>query len=154
VADVIAPATPTSFTMSDGVQTINTANSVTSIFQFSTDSSGKIAEWDILSQSVSGQIASALIVSAADSGQVFATGFGQNNNSPGTWTVSQTPLPAALPLFATGLGAMGLFGWARSGKLPLLSQPPDYLHARGGASRSRPSVLPPQQCQSAQNLHG
>jgi hypothetical protein len=27
--------------------------------------------------------------------------------------VSTTPLPAALPLFATGLGAMGLFGWRR-----------------------------------------
>ena len=27
--------------------------------------------------------------------------------------VSQAPLPAALPLFATGLGAMGLFGWWR-----------------------------------------
>jgi hypothetical protein len=28
-------------------------------------------------------------------------------------TVSQTPLPAALPLFATGLGVMGLLGWRR-----------------------------------------
>jgi hypothetical protein len=27
-----------------------------------------------------------------------------------------TPLPAALPLFATGLGAMGLFGWRRKRK--------------------------------------
>jgi hypothetical protein len=27
--------------------------------------------------------------------------------------ISQTPLPAALLLFATGLGAMGLFGWRR-----------------------------------------
>jgi hypothetical protein len=27
--------------------------------------------------------------------------------------VTATPLPAALPLFATGLGAMGLFGWRR-----------------------------------------
>ena len=27
--------------------------------------------------------------------------------------VSQTPLPAALPLFATGLGALGLLGWRR-----------------------------------------
>jgi hypothetical protein len=27
--------------------------------------------------------------------------------------VSPTPLPAALPLFATGLGAIGLFGWRR-----------------------------------------
>ena len=26
-------------------------------------------------------------------------------------SVSPTPFPAALPLFATGLGALGLFGW-------------------------------------------
>lgn len=30
--------------------------------------------------------------------------------------VSPTPLPAALPLFATGLGAMGLLGWRRKRK--------------------------------------
>jgi hypothetical protein len=29
---------------------------------------------------------------------------------------STTPLPTALPLFATGLGAMGLFGWRRKRK--------------------------------------
>src|SRR5262249_9060416 len=29
--------------------------------------------------------------------------------------VSSTPLPAALPLFATGLGALGLLGWRRRG---------------------------------------
>jgi hypothetical protein len=33
-----------------------------------------------------------------------------------SFDVSQTPLPAALPLFATGLGAMGLFGWRRKRK--------------------------------------
>ena len=27
-----------------------------------------------------------------------------------------TPLPATLPLFATGLGALGLFGWSRKRK--------------------------------------
>ena len=27
--------------------------------------------------------------------------------------VATTPLPAALPLFATGLGALGLLGWRR-----------------------------------------
>jgi hypothetical protein len=31
-------------------------------------------------------------------------------------SIGQTPLPAALPLFATGLGAMGLFGWWRKRK--------------------------------------
>ena len=31
-------------------------------------------------------------------------------------TVNSTPLPAALPLFATGLGALGLLGWRRKRK--------------------------------------
>jgi len=54
-----------------------------------------------------------------------------NNNNilsgPGNWdfaldnvtfnqALSTTPLPAALPLFITGLGAMGLFGWRRKWK--------------------------------------
>jgi hypothetical protein len=34
----------------------------------------------------------------------------------GTASISATPLPAALPLFAAGLGAMGLFGWRRKQK--------------------------------------
>jgi hypothetical protein len=36
----------------------------------------------------------------------------------GTWdvTISATPLPAALPLFAGGLGALGLLGWRRKRK--------------------------------------
>lgn len=33
-----------------------------------------------------------------------------------TSSVETTPLPAALPLFATGLGALGLLGWRRSRK--------------------------------------
>jgi len=31
-------------------------------------------------------------------------------------TISETPIPAALPLFATGLGAFGLLGWRRKRK--------------------------------------
>jgi hypothetical protein len=39
------------------------------------------------------------------------------HDDPGTWTVTTvTPLPAALPLFATGLGALGLLGWRRKRK--------------------------------------
>jgi hypothetical protein len=33
-----------------------------------------------------------------------------------TFTPDSTPLPTALPLFATGIGAMGLFGWRRKRK--------------------------------------
>lgn len=33
-----------------------------------------------------------------------------------TFSASTTPLPAALPLFATGLGALGLLGWRRKRK--------------------------------------
>ena len=31
-------------------------------------------------------------------------------------TVTTTPLPTALPLFATGLGTLGLLGWRRTRK--------------------------------------
>jgi hypothetical protein len=41
-------------------------------------------------------------------------------DNPVTFTLQQatpaTPLPAALPLFATGLGALGLLGWRRKRK--------------------------------------
>ena len=39
-----------------------------------------------------------------------------------------TPLPAALPLFATGLGALGLLGWRRK-----RNKPPDQFSTRGKA---------------------
>jgi hypothetical protein len=34
-----------------------------------------------------------------------------------TLEIGTTPLPAALPLFAGGLGALGLFGWRKKRKL-------------------------------------
>ena len=37
------------------------------------------------------------------------------SSTSGTLTAA-TPVPAAFPLFATGLGAMGLFGWRRKRK--------------------------------------
>jgi hypothetical protein len=33
-----------------------------------------------------------------------------------TEIINATPIPAALPLFATGLGALGLLGWRRKRK--------------------------------------
>jgi hypothetical protein len=38
---------------------------------------------------------------------------GQFVFSPGVFSVSSTPIPAALPLFASGLGGLGLLGWHR-----------------------------------------
>jgi hypothetical protein len=38
-----------------------------------------------------------------------------------TGTVVATPLPAALPLFATGLGALGLLAWRKTKKAAALA---------------------------------
>ena len=42
--------------------------------------------------------------------------WGDFNNITTSAATSATPLPAALPLFASGLGALGLFGWRRKRK--------------------------------------
>jgi hypothetical protein len=64
-------------------------------------------------------------VGPADGWYSFLQIFPNGQGIPGTaftegsitiGTVSSTPLPAALPLFATGLGAMGLLGWRRKRK--------------------------------------
>jgi hypothetical protein len=41
---------------------------------------------------------------------------GLTNEAAFVPAVAETPLPAALPLFATGLGALGLLGWRRKRK--------------------------------------
>jgi len=47
----------------------------------------------------------------------FSLGNLQEYSSDGTYIIgTATPLPAALPLFATSLGAMGLIGWRRKRK--------------------------------------
>jgi hypothetical protein len=38
------------------------------------------------------------------------------DNGLDSFTITTTPLPAALPLFATGLGGLGLLGWRRRRK--------------------------------------
>lgn len=37
-------------------------------------------------------------------------------NNPGTWSTSATPLPAALPLFASGGAVLSFLGWRRKRK--------------------------------------
>ena len=53
-----------------------------------------------------------LVQFTTDSLSVVAT----NEYDALTFQLAQTPLPAALPLFAAGLGALGLLGWRRKRK--------------------------------------
>ena len=57
---------------------------------------------------------------ACGAGTNFACGTGWSGDLTITYTYtpspSQVPLPAALPLFATGLGALGLLSWRRKRK--------------------------------------
>jgi hypothetical protein len=48
------------------------------------------------------------------SGQWCAGGCAADFGTVSQW--SETPLPAALPLFATGIGGLGLLGWRRKRK--------------------------------------
>jgi len=62
-------------------------------------------------------------------GNEFLDFFGRPNvyaalpTTVADWTVAAaaTPLPAALPLFATGLGALGVLGWRRKKKAVALA---------------------------------
>jgi hypothetical protein len=47
---------------------------------------------------------------------LFVSNAGENPVDFVLTEVATTPLPAALPLFATGLGALGLLGWRRKKK--------------------------------------
>jgi hypothetical protein len=49
-------------------------------------------------------------------GQTYGFDVGYNAGVSINGTIGTTPLPAALPLFATGLGALGLLGWRRKRK--------------------------------------
>ena len=69
---------------------------------------------------VGGPVCSVDAVCGPDAaGNTYASAFHPSASSAvvlQTGQLSVTPLPAALPLFATGLGAMGLFGWRRKRK--------------------------------------
>ena len=48
-----------------------------------------------------------------DAGQIVGAYYSSSDSASGTGFVSTAPVPAALPLFASGLGGMGLMGWWR-----------------------------------------
>jgi len=63
----------------------------------------------------------------------WGTGADQNF----TFEIGTTPIPAALPLFATGLGALGLFGWRRKRKAALAARSKLWSSATRRKARSR-----------------
>ena len=66
----------------------------------------------------SGPTCSFLSLGSSNSQYIWATSNAFTLFTQATPT-STTPLPAALPLFATGLGALGLLGWRRKRKAAL-----------------------------------
>jgi hypothetical protein len=109
---------PDSFSFSDGVQTITSSDSLSKeSFNVATDANGYIVAWSIILETdVSDGISSNFNPGFVVPGDIAYLNGGSDGAAvtltPGSWT----PLPAALPLFATGLGAMGLLGWRRKRK--------------------------------------
>ena len=108
--------TPTAFTLTDGVQTISDLTpSFFAVFQFATDATGAISDWEIEVTDFAGR----LILThsqvfppnpAEDDGVDGSGGFGQNFNKPGQWSVGATVPDAGstLSLMTLTLMALGL----------------------------------------------
>jgi hypothetical protein len=120
IGGVLHLVTPTSFSFTDGVDTLTNLNSTLSSFEASTDFSGNIVDWHIFARIVGGNNAfidtSDIMGTAADEGletdnQGHLVGA-ENLDDPGKWTVSTTvPEPSSLLLLASG--AIGLAGVLR-----------------------------------------
>ena len=61
-------------------------------------------------------------VFGTDSNTLTVANLAAHNHSLEAGPVSEVPLPAAFPLFATGLGALGLLAWRRRRRDPVASQ--------------------------------
>jgi hypothetical protein len=116
---------PVSFSFSDGIQKITSATPLnplndTDSFQFYTNASGAITAWQVLvySSTYGAWVGTGCgnAFNCADGGRLDGNNGAVSYNMPGIWqatTVSSTPLPAALPLFASALGGIGLLSWRR-----------------------------------------
>ena len=72
-----------------------------------------MGSYDTFSQIIATTIGSSYTLEFNYSGAGTPNGFFADASGA---SVVATPLPAALPLFATGLGALGLLGWWRKRK--------------------------------------
>jgi hypothetical protein len=123
--DFSGSVTPTQFSFSGGVFIPITSSDSPeeSSFYIQTSDTGAIVQWSINLFYGSSFGLDIFTSNSGDSvesiGPTTIVGD-SNSNDPGCWTgsgtTSCTPLPAALPLFATGLGALGLFGCRKKRK--------------------------------------
>ncbi len=104
-----------SFTMSDGVQTLTSAEAFSEHFTFATDSAGTIVLWDVEVAINVGHAPSIQTVRfnnfSADVGALTDSLRASNFDTPGIWTVSATtPVPESgtLNMIFSGLLALGL----------------------------------------------
>jgi len=122
-----------SFSFTDDVQTITKTSANFYAIDLGTNGTGIPNAWAIVlsaNSSASSPIISSdstccstygsPVLSFTDIGYMSNTDYGLTVSTAGTWAVTTTPtttpLPATLPLFAGGLGAMGLLGWRRKRK--------------------------------------
>ena len=115
--------TPTSFSLQSGLFSLNSSGEVGPFVGFA---GGVPVTWVLSLQGQSNGLDTFLSIISPDffspqpytdqAGYIF--GYEFHATDGGTWSIAAdaTPLPAALPLFATGLGALGLLGWRRKRK--------------------------------------
>ena len=117
-----------SFSFSDGVNTFSNTTADTISVLFSTDASGAPTNWSLaINRTTPQSQLSTYYMSgfAVDQVLTYITPTDEYAASVshvlGIWSVAETPLPPAITLFASGLGALGLLGWRRKKKAATLA---------------------------------
>jgi len=116
---------PTSFTFSDGVQTITNSTATNSVYiEVSTDAAGIIDSWYMYfpnpgSGNYIETIANSQGSLTEDVGSTSSV-VAYDENNPGTWTESPVaaPEPSSLAIIAVGMSVLGLFCRRRPNRLP------------------------------------
>jgi hypothetical protein len=112
---------PQSYSFFDGVNTLDKSNSsASSFFIVTTNAGGDIVLPNIVLRTSDNALQ--MVLQGASDNAIDTSGgsfTSATSFTPGTWQrtdVSVVPVPAALPLMASGLGALGLIGWRRKRK--------------------------------------